>query len=105
MKCPNGHDGARLMTPDYGDGRGAEFACYRCDPRDPQGWRFISFSEEARRESESARRLSRENAEKSLGAGATVPRLRRWRKWYRVCRGLGYTRIAAAVRALFHVWP
>jgi hypothetical protein len=32
-------------------------------------------------------------------------RLRRWRKWYRVCRGLGYTRIAAAVRALLHVWP
>jgi hypothetical protein len=30
MKCPKGHEGAQLKTPDYGYGYGAEFVCYQC---------------------------------------------------------------------------
>lgn len=60
MRCPRGHNGASLTTPDYGFGYGAEFACYQCDP---YGRRFASKSAEAMAESSASRGTSSANAQ------------------------------------------
>jgi hypothetical protein len=54
MNCPRcgaGGTSVQMKSPDYG--RGAEFACYRCDP---YGARFVSNSDEARRASDASRK-------------------------------------------------
>lgn len=58
MKCPSGHEGVHMKSPDYG--RGSEWVCYQCDS---YGRRWVDTSEEARAASEAGRARSRANAE------------------------------------------
>ncbi len=60
MDCPRCGRKASLVTPDYGYGYGAEFACYTCSV---YGARFTSSSHEARAESSAARGASAANAQ------------------------------------------
>lgn len=71
MRCPTcgRADAVHMKSPDYG--RGAEFACYRCDV---YGRRFVSSSPEAQRESAASLATSRANAERYRKAeGSDVP--------------------------------